>query len=71
LTESFDELWARDWSVTAGCPLASISFGVAEFEPPETSESLIRRADEVMYAAKKKRKSKDIAEPALAKGVPH
>ncbi len=55
LKVSFDEQWAREWSAIPGCPVVSLSIGAAEFDQAETAEALIRRADAVMYEAKKNR----------------
>jgi diguanylate cyclase (GGDEF)-like protein/PAS domain S-box-containing protein len=53
LTASFDRRWAEEWSPKPGCPAVSISAGVAAFDQHETPESLVRRADDLMYESKK------------------
>ncbi|CAG4884710.1 putative Diguanylate cyclase [Georgfuchsia toluolica] len=52
LKESFDKRWAEEWSPKRGCPLVSISMGIAEFDRKESPKGLIRRADFLMYEAK-------------------
>jgi diguanylate cyclase (GGDEF)-like protein/PAS domain S-box-containing protein len=54
LKESFDKRWAEEWSPKRGCPLVSISMGIAEFDRNESPKGLIRRADFLMYEAKKR-----------------
>ena len=55
LKASFDEQWSKEWSIRPDCPWVSMSLGVAGFDPPETSEALIRKADALMYKAKQSR----------------
>jgi diguanylate cyclase (GGDEF)-like protein/PAS domain S-box-containing protein len=57
LKASFDKRWADEWSPKQGCPVVSISMGVAEFDQHESTEGLMRRADSLMYGAKKRVRS--------------
>ena len=56
LKESFDKRWAEEWNHKRGCPVVSISMGIAEFDLHESPKGLIRRADFLMYEAKKRNK---------------
>lgn len=53
LKASFDSRWAEEWSSRSDCPVVSLSMGIAEFNLHESPEGLMRRADKLMYAAKK------------------
>lgn len=53
LKASFDQQWDEEWSPKQGCPVVSISLGIAEFDQHETPEGLMRRADILMYETKK------------------
>lgn len=53
LKASFDKRWAEEWSTKRDCPLVSISIGIAEFDQHESANALMRRADRLMYEAKK------------------
>ena len=55
LKESFDKRWAEEWIPKQGCPVVSISMGMAEFDQHESMEGLMHRADILMYEAKKRR----------------
>jgi GGDEF domain-containing protein len=55
LQASFDRRWAEEWNPKQGCPVVSISMGIAEFDQHESPEALMRRADNFMYEAKKRR----------------
>jgi diguanylate cyclase (GGDEF)-like protein len=46
------------------------SFGLAQYEPNDTPETLIKRADERLYAAKEKRKHGERTDQASAKQPP-
>lgn len=52
LKTSFDRHWSEEWMLKADCPHVSLSIGIAEFDQHESSESLIRRADHMMYEGK-------------------
>lgn len=54
LTASFDEQWKEAWSPKQGCPVVSISAGIAAFDQHESPEALVRRADILMYESKKR-----------------
>ena len=49
----FDRSWAETWRPKQGCPVVSISMGIAQFDQHESPEALMRRADSLMYGAKK------------------
>ena len=49
---AFDRCWTEEWNPKQGCPAVSLSLGVAEFDQHESPESLMRRADQLMYRAK-------------------
>jgi diguanylate cyclase (GGDEF)-like protein/PAS domain S-box-containing protein len=51
---SFDRCWADEWAAKANCPIVSLSIGIAEFDQHESAEGLIRRADTIMYDAKRR-----------------
>lgn len=55
LQEWFDRRWAEDWSPKPRCPRVGLSIGIAEFDQHELPEALVRRADQTMYEAKKRR----------------
>lgn len=55
LQASFDRCWTEQWSHRPGCPAVSLSIGIAEFDQQESAQSLTRRADNVMYQAKRRR----------------
>lgn len=55
LNASFDKRWADEWNSRQGCPAVSISMGIVEFDQHESPEALMRRADKLMYEAKKHR----------------
>jgi diguanylate cyclase (GGDEF)-like protein len=50
---SFDRHWADEWNTKPGCPLVSLSLGIAEFDQRESPQTLVHRADDNMYVAKK------------------
>jgi diguanylate cyclase (GGDEF)-like protein len=52
LSAWFDRRWAEEWTPKPGCPTVGLSMGVVEFDPHETPEALVRRADGAMYKAK-------------------
>lgn len=54
LKASFDKRWAKDWNPKQGCPVVSVSMGIAEFDKSESIEGLIHRADILMYEDKKR-----------------
>lgn len=54
LQVSFDRGWAGEWHPKRGCPVVSISMGIAQFDQHESPETLMRRADKLMYGAKKR-----------------
>ena len=54
LQASFDKRWAEDWIPKQGCPVVSISIGIAEFDQHESTEGLMHRADMLMYESKKR-----------------
>ncbi|MFY9329007.1 MAG: sensor domain-containing diguanylate cyclase [Georgfuchsia sp.] len=54
LKASFDKHWAEEWIPKQGCPVVSLSIGIAEFDQHESIEELVRRSDMLMYAAKKR-----------------
>lgn len=49
----FDKCWSETWNPKLGCPVVSISMGIAEFDQHESHEMLMRRADQLMYEVKK------------------
>lgn len=53
LKAAFDKRWAEEWMPKPGCPVVSISIGIAEFDQHETTEELMHRADTLMYQSKK------------------
>lgn len=54
LKASFDRRWAEQWLPKPGCPVVSISMGIAEFDQCESTEELMHRADVLMYDSKKR-----------------
>lgn len=52
LKASFDKRWAEEWMSKPGCPVVSISVGIAEFDQHESMEELMHRADVLMYESK-------------------
>jgi GGDEF domain-containing protein len=54
LKAAFDQRWAAEWTPKPGCPVVSLSIGIAEFDQQESAEALMRRADILMYAAKER-----------------
>lgn len=54
LQAAFDRRWAEEWNPKPGCPAVSLSVGMAEFDQHESPEALMRRADNIMYDAKKR-----------------
>ena len=44
---------ARDWSDLDPALSVTLSIGVTEIQPGDSVESMVRRADEALYAAKK------------------
>ncbi|MDZ4254498.1 MAG: sensor domain-containing diguanylate cyclase [Sulfuritalea sp.] len=54
LKASFDRRWAEHWLPKPGCPVVSISLGIAEFDQCESTEELMHRADILMYDSKKR-----------------
>jgi len=54
LKASFDKRWAEEWMPRPGCPLVSLSIGLAEFDQHESTEDLMHRADVLMYESKKR-----------------
>lgn len=54
LKASFDKRWAAEWMPKQGCPVVSISIGIAEFDQHESTEELMQRADILMYESKKR-----------------
>lgn len=58
---TFDKCWAEQWNSRCGCPMVSISMGIADFDQHESSVGLIRRADFLMYEAKKHKRSESRA----------
>jgi diguanylate cyclase (GGDEF)-like protein/PAS domain S-box-containing protein len=54
----FDERWQADWLGRFTLPVrVGLSTGAVEFDPRESAEAFIHRADEAMYGAKKLRAS--------------
>ncbi len=51
---SFDQCWAEEWSPKRGCPVVSLSMGIAECDRHESMDALVRRADDTMYEVKKR-----------------
>lgn len=54
LRASFDRNWTEEWHPKRGCPAVSISIGIAQFDLQESPDALMRRADGLMYEAKKR-----------------
>lgn len=54
LKASFDKRWAEEWMPKPGCPVVSISIGIAEFDQHESTEGLMQRADSLMYESKRR-----------------
>lgn len=54
LKAAFDQRWAAEWTPKPGCPLVSLSIGIAEFNQQESAEELMRRADILMYKSKER-----------------
>jgi diguanylate cyclase (GGDEF)-like protein/PAS domain S-box-containing protein len=54
LKTSFDRCWAEEWSPKPGCPVVSLSMGIAEFDQHESIDGLVRRADDTMYEVKRR-----------------
>lgn len=54
LKASFDRRWAEQWLPKPGCPVVSLSMGIAEFDQCESTEELMHRADVLMYDSKKR-----------------
>lgn len=54
LKASFDQYWAEEWNPKRGCPVVSLSMGIAEFDRQESIDALVRRADDAMYEEKKR-----------------
>lgn len=52
LKTAFDRHWAEEWIPKPGCPVVSLSIGIAEFDQNESAEDLMRRADMLMYESK-------------------
>lgn len=63
LKASFDRRWAEEWLPKPGCPVVSISIGIAEFDQRESAEDLMHRADTLMYESKKR------ARPSASAGL--
>ena len=55
LQASFDRCWDEQWNPKRGCPVVRISMGIAEFDQHESPEALMRRADTLMYEAKRRK----------------
>jgi diguanylate cyclase (GGDEF)-like protein/PAS domain S-box-containing protein len=53
LQASFDRRWAEEWHPKQDCPMVSMSMGIAEFNQHESPDALMRRADHLMYEAKR------------------
>ncbi|MFI4940583.1 MAG: GGDEF domain-containing protein [Burkholderiales bacterium] len=53
LKASFDQHWALEWNPKKSCPVVSMSMGITQFDQHETPDTLMRRADDLMYSAKK------------------
>jgi len=54
LKTAFNQRWAEKWMPKPGCPLVSLSIGIAEFNQQESAEELMRRADILMYKSKER-----------------
>lgn len=54
LKASFNQRWAEEWIPKPGCPVVSLSIGIAEFDQQESAKELMRRADILMYESKKR-----------------
>jgi len=54
LKASFDKRWAEEWMSKPGCPVVSMSVGIAEFDQHESMEELMHRADVLMYESKER-----------------
>ncbi len=48
------------------CRSVTISLGVAEFTPHDTAQSLVKRADEALYKAKKAGRNRVLAQSKVA-----
>lgn len=48
-----ETIGSRDWSGLAPALAVTLSVGVTELQPDDSLESMVRRADEALYAAKK------------------
>lgn len=69
LKASFDKHWAEEWMPKPGCPLVSLSIGLAEFDQHESTEDLMHRADVLMYESKKRsRPMADVMGDASGRG---
>lgn len=54
LKTAFNQRWAEKWMPKPGCPVVSLSIGIAEFNQQESAEELMRRADILMYKSKER-----------------
>ena len=54
LKAAFNQHWAEKWMPKPGCPVVSLSIGIAEFDQQESAKELMRRADILMYESKKR-----------------
>lgn len=52
LKTAFDQRWAEEWMPKPGCPVVSLSIGIAQFDQSESAEDLMHRADTLMYQSK-------------------
>lgn len=50
----FDHRWAEEWMPRPGCPVVSLSVGIAQFDQSESAEDLMHRADILMYQSKQR-----------------
>lgn len=54
LKTAFDQRWAAEWMPKPGCPVVSLSIGIAQFDQNESAEDLMHRADTLMYQSKQR-----------------
>jgi diguanylate cyclase (GGDEF)-like protein len=54
LKTAFDHRWGEEWMPRPGCPVVSLSIGIAQFDQNESAEDLMHRADTLMYQSKQR-----------------